>query len=134
MFRQVRLIRVETSAKHGTFGVLVVDGEAFCVTLEPYSRNNTTAISNINVGQYLCEVIESPKWGHTYAVTNVAGRLYIRMHSGNTDDDTEGCILVAEHYGKLSGDRAVLNSGNTHKKFMEKMNDEPFMLTIVDCY
>lgn len=132
--RQVRLSRLETNPKYGTFGVLVVDGEAFCVTLEPYSRNNAASVSNINAGQYLCEVVNSPAWGHTYTVTNVEGRDYIRFHSGNTDDNTEGCIIIAQYFGKLQGDRAVLNSGNTHKAFMELMNDEPFILTITENY
>lgn len=132
--RQVRLIRIETSAKHGTFGILLVDGSAFCVTLEPYSRNNTNSISSINTGQYLCEVVDSPTWGHTYTVTNVQGRSYIRIHAGNTNDDTEGCIIIAQYFGKLGDNRAILNSGATHTKFMQLMNDEPFTLTIVDCY
>jgi hypothetical protein len=132
--RQVRLSRIETNPKHGTFGVLVVDGEAFCVTLEPYSRNNVTSISSINAGQYLCTVVDSPRWGHTYTVTNVEGRDLIRIHAGNIDDNTEGCIIIAQYFGKLRGNRAVLNSGNTHKAFMKLMNDEPFILTITENY
>lgn len=132
--RQVRLIRIETSAEHGTFGVLLIDGEAFCVTLEPYTRDNANSISSINAGQYLCKPVDSPRWGHTYTVTDVQGREYIRIHPGNKDDNTEGCILIAQYFGKLGKDRAVLNSGDTHKEFMRRMNDEPFTLTIVECY
>ena len=49
--------------------------------------------------------------------------------------DTAGCIIVAEHFGKLGEDRAVLNSGVTFAKFMRRL--EGFSrchLTVIEVY
>ena len=128
---RVDLIRVEQSSD-GTFGVLLINGSAFCVTLEPEDRGNAVGISCIPPGRYTCDIVESPKWGHTYTLINVPGRRYIRIHPGNVEDDTQGCIILAQHFGKLRGKRAVLNSGITHKEFMRIMNNERFTLVITE--
>lgn len=49
---------------------------------------------------------------------NVKGFAGIRIHSGNTDKDSYGCILVGENsvVGK------VLNSRNTYKKLFPLIN------------
>ena len=36
-------------------------------------------------------------------------------------EHTEGCVCVASSYGKLKGDRAILNSGKTFDEFMDRM-------------
>ena len=57
------------------------------------------------------------------------------FHSGNTEYHTEGCVLLGQYPGKLGENRAVLNSGATFKRFMERMkNHEEFDLEIVDLY
>jgi hypothetical protein len=57
-------------------------------------------------------------------VLNVPGRTLILFHAGNRVGNTEGCILLGETIGKLSGNRAVLNSGVTFKRFMEALGME----------
>jgi len=132
---QVRLTRIETSSEHGTFGVLTINGEVFCVTLEPYWRDNTSGVSSIPTGQYICKPFKSPKFGDVYMVMDVQGRSMVEFHKGNVDRHTRGCILLGQYFGKLSStERAVLNSGNTFKSFMSKMDDKEFNLTIVDSY
>ena len=132
--KQVRLIRLETNPKYGTFGILLVEGQVFCVTLEPYDMDNMKSISNIPAQQYICEKYKSPSYGRTFKIMNVPGRSDVLFHAGNYAKNTKGCILLAQYFGKLRGDRAVLNSGITFKKFMAIMEDDYFLLTIVECY
>lgn len=87
-----------------TAGQLYIDGVYFCFTLEDKVReqdgvpvekwkvNGETAIP-----QGIYEVVseDSPKFGpQTLTLKDVPGFSYIRIHSGNSITDTEGCILV----------------------------------------
>ncbi len=129
--RIVELIRLEES-EQGTFGVLRIDKEVFCCTLEPPDRENKQNRSSIPAQQYLCKPVESPKFGGTFEVTYVPGRGQVLFHAGNIVDHTEGCILIGQHFGKLQGQRAVLNSGDTFRKFLRQVGRESFHLTIYE--
>ena len=61
-------------------------------------------------------------------------RTGILIHTGNTADDIEGCILVGDSYGKLNGKRAVLNSKQTFKILKELLCSEEYILNIVNAY
>ena len=131
----IELIRLETKRKAGTFGILKIVKQVFCVTLEPPDRDNAVGISAIPAGQYDCARIRSPTWGETFQVLDVPGRTGILFHPGNTVSDTSGCILLAEHFGKLRSARAVLNSGRTFKAFMGIFVDVGmFNLTIKEVF
>lgn len=131
----VELIRHEENFKYGTFGILKIQKQVFCVTLEPPDIENTKNVSSIPAQQYLCKKTQSPKYGLTYMVTDVPGRSYILFHSGNTVKHTKGCIILAQHFSKLRGDREVLNSGITFERFMRLMsNHDRFHLTIKEDY
>jgi len=133
--RIVELIRLEENPYYGTFGVLRVDKEVFCVTLEPTDYANQMGRSSIPAQQYICTKYVSHKFGTTYQVLGVPERSGICFHPGNIVKDTEGCILLAEYFGKLQGNRAVLNSGNTFHRFITSMTAEKdFHLTIYEKY
>ena len=133
--RVVELIRLEENESYGTFGVLKVDKQVFCVTLEPPDRENVQNISNIPAQQYTCRRHHSQRFGETFQIMDVTGRTSVLFHAGNFKQDTLGCVLLAQHYGKLKGRRAVLNSGNTFKAFMAAMNGtDEFHLTIREVY
>ena len=130
----VRLIRLEES-NQGTFGVLIICSQVFCVTLEPSDWLNEQNISSIPAQQYTCMRIRSPQFGETFEIIDVPGRSHALFHAGNRIKNTKGCIILAQYFGKLYGDRAVLNSGKTFKKFMEVMKDiNSFNLTIKEVY
>lgn len=130
----IKLLRVEESFR-GTLGILIISDLAFCVTLELPDQLNRRNISNIPTGQYLCKKIVSPKFGETFEILNVPNRSNILFHAGNVIEDTKGCIIIGQHFGKLYGDRAVLNSGSTFKKFMNGCkNISKFSLTIKEVY
>lgn len=130
----VRIVRVE-ERDEGTFGVLTICGQAFCVVLELPDRLNTANISNIPSGQYVCKKTKSIKFGETFEIIDVVNRSMILFHKGNLVTDSRGCIILAQYFGKLHGKRAVLNSGKTFKSFMGMMEDvDKFYLTITESY
>jgi len=131
----VELIRLEESMFFGTFGVLKINKEVFCVTLEPADLMNKQNISSIPAQQYICQRYTSPKYPDTFQILNVPDRDHVLFHAGNFDDDTKGCVLLAQHFGKIRGERAVLNSGNTFKSFLAIMAGiKDFHLTIREIY
>jgi hypothetical protein len=128
----VKIVRVETHPEFGTFGVMTINGDAFCVTLEPYSRDNASNVSCIPTGQYICERYSSRKYSNTFQVTHTEGRTYILFHPGNTDDDSAGCILLGSEFGNLGSDRAILESTKAFDAFMSRLTEDRFKLTIVE--
>lgn len=131
----VELIRLEENFDYGTFGVLKINKEVFCVTLEPADLLNKQNVSSIPAQQYLCMRYSSAKYPDTFQIMNVPGRDKCLFHAGNRIKDTEGCVLTAQYFGKLYGDRAVLNSGNTFKDFMNIMRGvNKFHYTIREIY
>lgn len=130
----VRLIRLEESSQ-GTFGILIICSQVFCVTLEPSDRLNERNISSIPAQQYRCVRIRSPQFGETFEIIDVPGRNHALFHAGNRIKNTKGCVILAQYFGKLQGDRAVLNSGKTFAKFMKTMEGlDVFSLTIKEVY
>ena len=130
----VELVRLETS-RAGTFGVLRINKQVHCVTLEPGDLLNRLNYSSIPAGSYWCYKDNSLRHGPTFEVADIPGRTDILFHAGNTMKDTGGCILLGEHFGKLRGDRAVLNSGKTFRGFLAFFKDvKKFYLTITENY
>lgn len=131
----VEVIRLETSKKYGTFGVLKVNKSFYCCTLEPPDQENQEDKSSIPTGQYTCKRIKSPKFGDTYEVSDVTARSNVLFHAGNVVGHTSGCIILGQHIGKLRGKKAVLNSGKTFDRFMDLMSDNKrFHLTVSEVY
>ena len=130
----VRLLRVEESCQ-GMFRVLIICSQVFCVTLERPDELNEQNISSIPAQQYQCMRIRSPQFGETFEIVDVPGRSHVLFHAGNVVKHTEGCVILAQYFGKLGTDRAVLNSGKTFKEFMKIMEDiNIFSLTIKENY
>lgn len=130
----VRLNRQEESAQ-GTFGILLICSQVFCVTLEPSDWLNERNISSIPAQQYQCVQRRSPRFGETFEIIDVPGRNHVLFHSGLVHGHTKGCVILGQHFGKLRGNSAVLNSGKTFRDFMRVMKDvDEFQLTIKENY
>jgi hypothetical protein len=124
-----RIVRLEKSDQ-GVIGVLIIDGAIFCFTLEP--DVNSKGKPFIPQGFYHCDRFDGAKWKNTFEI-KVPGRTAILFHSGNVESDSEGCVLLGATTGKLKGNRAVLNSGDTFRLFQElTKNDKDLKLFIED--
>ena len=116
---KIDIVRLEKSLS-GTFGVLRMDGEVFCVTLEPPDRGNLPEVSCIPAGEYDCCRVESPSFGTTFEIGGVPGRDHILFHQGNVASDTRGCVLLGRSFGMLGGERAVVQSRPTFREFLNR--------------
>lgn len=119
-------LRVERGASgvSSTIGKLYVDNVFFAYTLEDIDRHledggkkipGETAIPR---GIYKVTIDFSNRFQrqmmHVLDVPQFEG---IRIHAGNTDKDTEGCILL----GKVRSDNAVFNSRDAVAALFEKV-------------
>lgn len=124
------IIRVEKTVLH-TFGVFLIRGEVFMVTLEPPWKGNKPKKSCIPDDVYLCKRVDSPKYGDTFEITEVPGRTHILFHWGNFVKDTKGCVLTGQAFGSIRGVRAVVESKKAHSRFMAAMSGvDSFILSV----
>lgn len=125
--RKLTLIRI-AYISDGTFGVLLdYDNTPFCLTLEREWRNNEKNVSCIPRGKYICQRVQSPKFGNTFEVLNVPKRSHILFHKGNIEDDSHGCIIVGEEYGIYKHKVAILSSGKAFHEFMTLLNPDDWI-------
>ena len=117
MNKELWLYRFPSTAE-GTFGVLLYMKIPFCVTLEREWLGNQTSISCIPDGEYVCERVNSPKFGNTFEVINVPNRSKILFHKGNLMMDSHGCIIVGEQFEPLGGKNGVVASGKAFDEFL----------------
>lgn len=128
---QAKIVRLEQSSQ-GALGALLFNNVIFCFTLQPDANDKERFC--IPVGDYICKRFHGTKWPNTFEIV-VEGHEALLFHAGNTEVDSEGCILLGSSVFKLKGYRAISNSGLTFKLFMETLQDvNEFPLKIVDCY
>lgn len=117
---ELRLKRIARRSTY-TIGKLYIDGEYFCDTLEDTDRGlrqdmplaviratKRKGITAIPTGRYRVTLgVQSPKFskkaiyqfcnGYLPRLINVPGYEGVLIHVGNTDKDTEGCLLVGRN-------------------------------------
>jgi hypothetical protein len=91
------------------------------VTLEDKWRNNEKMISCIPKGKYKIQRHQSPHFGECFKVLDVPNRSEILIHAGNTQKDTNGCILLGLMYGTIGTTAAILSSRAAIANFMTEM-------------
>ena len=129
---ELKLKRVSDN-EDATFGVLINGDTPFAVTLEPSWEDNRKGISCIPSGPYSCKRVKSPRFGDTFEILDVEGRTHILFHKGNSERNTQGCVLIAEEFGRLNGKAAVLASGRGFTEFMSILQGiDEFDLIIED--
>lgn len=109
-----------------TIGRLYINEEYFCDTIEDTDRglNSCMTLEEVKTKKvkgktaiptdtYRVKITYSPRFKKDMPlIENVVGFDGIRIHSGNTAEDTEGCIIVGEN--KVVG--KVINSKETYNK------------------
>jgi|SRR3972149_2066779 len=120
--RIFKLVRISLISD-GTFGVLLDGDIPFALTVERPWLNNQRGVSCIPEGLYTCRRVDSPKFGNTFEVSNVADRSEILFHKGNIDDDSRGCIIIGEQFEFLGGKVAVLSSAKGFGEFLDRTRE-----------
>lgn len=124
----IEIVRKEKTAS-STIGVLYIDGNFECYTLEDVERDvkikNETAIPK---GTYKVIINQSNRFKRLLPLLlNVPNFEGVRIHSGNTNHDTEGCILVGQTKAKdfIGGSRKAFA-----RLFAKMQNADSITLTI----
>ena len=126
------IIKRVQSNKFGTYGVMSIAGNPLMLTLENLWKHNQKNISCIPRGTYICNRRRSPRFGETFEVSDVINRTHIIFHAGNTEDDTDGCILLGQKFGEIGGKTAILDSRMAMAEFLAYLvEDDKFRLTII---
>ena len=87
----------------GTFGTLYSPEMTTLYTLEEDWNNNKPNVSCIPAGEYpLVRTIYHKHKLETFEVIRVPGRGRILFHPGNTEEDTQGCILLGMRRGTFT--------------------------------
>ena len=121
----ITLNRIAKKPKY-TIGKLYINGEYFCDTIEDTDRGLIQTMTDAQVkskkvygqtaiptGTYRVIISYSNKFKRQMPLLlNVPGFLGIRIHSGNTEKDTEGCLIVGKN--KVVG--KVIESKDTYNK------------------
>ncbi len=120
------------SDHRATLGMLTVVGEDHSpiFTLENPLRE-TIVDSRIPDGQYECEPHSGTIHKDVYLIKNVPERTDILLHSGNTEADTRGCILLGMVASTGGGIPRIDGSKIAVEKFRLLIGSENFILTIV---
>ena len=120
-----------------TLGTLYIDGKIFCFVVEDEQRelndfNNDGDFDDIGEGKiygetaipkgtYEVELTMSPKYKKLMPlIKGVTGYSGIRIHSGNTEKDTLGCLIVGMKQ-TLTG---VADSRIAYNKLMDKLEGQ----------
>lgn len=125
------LIRLEQSPQ-GALGVLTLESQLFCATLEPDSQDPDRY--QIPQGVFLCKRHAGTKYPETFEI-QVPGHYDIVFHPGNWESDTKACILLGSNWDNLKGRRAICNSGLTFRIFLKRLEPyDMFGLYVTDNY
>ena len=118
----IEVKRFEFKDTH-TVGKMYVDGIYECYTLEDAVRNGTKVLGKtaIPIGTYKLIIDASVRFKqdmpHILDVPDFTG---VRIHSGNTSADTDGCILLGSTW---AGKDFIGNSKIAYKKFFNKLKE-----------
>lgn len=96
---------------YGTWGYLLVwDGSKWVQHGFTLERRSSVGKGPIPIGDFSFNRWVSPKLGKTLRLHNVSGFTDILIHVGNTEADTQGCVLAAKNVDNLKNPTRLVNS------------------------
>lgn len=120
-----------------TLGVLLLDGKAQCFTLEDqHQRVKVPGETRIPAGRYqlkLRALGESPHFDKKYTerfaaehrgmieICAVPGFTGVLIHTGNTDADTRGCVLVGLRGDAFAEPKVIGTSEAAYRRLYKKL-------------
>lgn len=118
--------------------LLTEEGKKLCETLEhSYPDSAGKWSPKIPGGNYLCVRgshrlhADHPVF-ETYEVTGVSGHQGILFHCGNTENDSEGCVLLGQAAVEKDALRTLIHSRDAFKDFMARVGlAQSFILKVV---
>ncbi len=126
------VIKREKPTEYFVMGVLYVDGNKYCDTLEdPPRAVKIPAKTGIPAGRYEIDVTYSNRFKKPMIlVKDVPGFSGVRIHGGRDEKDTEGCPLVGYRasLGLLAGGPGV--SANLHSLVTTALATQKVYLTV----
>jgi len=116
-------------SRFSTRGLLFIDDVFFCHTLEDTQRDvKVKGCTAIDKGTYKIKITFSNRFQQFMPqLMNVPKFEGIRIHTGNTQADTEGCILV----GYSTSPEFVGESRNAYFELMKRLKDQTDILIII---
>jgi hypothetical protein len=126
---EIELLRY-SGAKHTTMGLMFINGIFSCYTLEDeYRAQKLRGETRIPGGRYRVELRREggmhQRYGDRFSdihdgmlwLRDVPSFKWVYIHVGNTDDDTEGCILVADQaYSNVSDEGRIGKSTPAYRR------------------
>ena len=113
-----------------TLGELSIDGQFFCYTVEDKVRplgEKVFGKTAIPAGNYKVIINMSNHFKKEMPLLlNVPGFEGVRIHSGNTADDSEGCIII----GMVKTENGVGMSRVAFTKLMDKIKGKELTIEI----
>lgn len=116
---KIEVVR-HTCTPRSTIGSMYLDGRFECYTLEDVVRQGEKVPGQTAIpeGIYTVQITFSNRFKRDLPLLlNVPNFEGIRIHPGNTDADTEGCILV----GRATGVDAIYNSRDAFNTLYPKI-------------
>ena len=142
---RITLIRIANRPTY-CIGKVYIDGVYFCDCIEDTDRGLKDEMTEeeilklkikgetaIPTGIYKVTITYSPKYKKDMPlINNVKGYSGIRIHSGNTSKDTEGCLIL----GKNTKVGMVTESRKTYNAFFKrlKQTNEKIIIDILRKY
>ncbi len=117
------IIKRNKTKGNSTTGVLWLNGEVECYTLEDVERLTKIAGKTaIAKGKYSVIIDMSNRFKRLLPLLlNVPNFAGVRIHPGNTSEDTEGCILVGVSVSIVNNENFLSSSRVAFDKLFAKM-------------
>lgn len=118
-----------------TIGDLLVDDVHVGYTLEDAVRPDGVKIAGITAipaGLYRMRLTKSKRFGRVLPlIIGVPGFVGVRIHRGNDDGDTSGCILIAENRHD-DGDRIYGQLEDYLVQYMQEADGDTHLLEVIN--